>query len=150
MNKKTIGIIAISVVLGAFILVCVKEKVDDFNQNPTKQMWDLYKESEKISKTPLKDNSENIWKSLFLKRDCTYRVKGSLFTVIYRERYSSLKKEVYESMIVLRNGTDIYEVKKIVPKIHREFHVRYMVTKNSYDVNNILNVILGIEDLFSK
>lgn len=102
------------------------------------------------SKTPLKDNSENIWKSLFLKRDCTYRVKGSLFTVIYRERYSSLKKEVYESMIVLRNGTDIYEVKKIVPKIHREFHVRYMVTKNSYDVNNILNVILGIEDLFSK
>ena len=30
MNKKTIGIIAISVVLGAFILVCVKEKVDDF------------------------------------------------------------------------------------------------------------------------
>ena len=55
MNKKTIGIIAISVVLGAFILVCVKEKVDDFNQNPTKQMWDLYKESEKISKTPLKE-----------------------------------------------------------------------------------------------
>lgn len=43
MNKKTIGIIAISVVLGAFILVCVKEKVDDFNQSPTKQMWDLYK-----------------------------------------------------------------------------------------------------------
>ena len=55
MNKKTIGIIAISVVLGAFILVCVKEKVDDFNLNPTKQMWDLYKESEKISKTPLKE-----------------------------------------------------------------------------------------------
>lgn len=38
MNKKAIGIIAISVVLGAFILVCVKAKVDDFNQNPTKQM----------------------------------------------------------------------------------------------------------------
>ena len=55
MNKKTIGIIAISVVLGVFILVCVKEKVDDFNQNPTKQIWDLYKESEKISKTPLKE-----------------------------------------------------------------------------------------------
>ena len=55
MNKKTIGIIAISVVLGAFILVCVKEKVDDFNQNPTKQIWNLYKESEKISKTPLKE-----------------------------------------------------------------------------------------------
>ena len=43
MNKKTIGIIAISVVLGAFILVCVKGKVDDFNQSHTKQMWDLYK-----------------------------------------------------------------------------------------------------------
>ena len=43
MNKKTIGIIAISVVLGAFILACVKEKVDDFNQSPTQQMWDLYK-----------------------------------------------------------------------------------------------------------
>ena len=35
--------------------MCVKEKVDDFNQNPTKQIWDLYKESEKISKTPLKE-----------------------------------------------------------------------------------------------
>ena len=38
MNKKTIGIIAISVVLGAFILVCVKEKVDDFNQNHTQHV----------------------------------------------------------------------------------------------------------------
>ena len=57
MNKKTkiIGVIVVSVVSEAFILVCVKEKVDDFNQNPTKQMWDLYNESEKISKTPLKE-----------------------------------------------------------------------------------------------
>lgn len=57
MNKKTkiIGIIGISVVLGAFVLVRVKEKVDDFNQSPTKQMWDLYKESKKISQTPLKE-----------------------------------------------------------------------------------------------
>ena len=57
MNKKikTIGIIGISVVLGAFVLVRVKEKVDDFNQSPTKQMWDFYKESKKISQTPLKE-----------------------------------------------------------------------------------------------
>ena len=57
MNKKTkiIGVIVVSVVSEAFILVCVKEKVDDFNQSPTKQMWDLYNESEKISKTPLKE-----------------------------------------------------------------------------------------------
>ena len=57
MNKKTkiIGVIVVSVVLGVFILECVKEKVDDFNQSPTKQMWDLYNESEKISKTPLKE-----------------------------------------------------------------------------------------------
>lgn len=47
MNKKTkiIGVIVVSVVLGVFILECVKEKVDDFNQSPTKQMWDLYNES---------------------------------------------------------------------------------------------------------
>ena len=32
-----------------------EEKVDDFNQSPIKQMWDLYNESEKISKTPLKE-----------------------------------------------------------------------------------------------
>ena len=34
MNKKTkiIGVIVVSVVLGVFILECVKEKVDDFNQ----------------------------------------------------------------------------------------------------------------------
>ena len=51
MNKKTkiIGVIVVNVVLGVFILECVKEKVDDFNQSPTKQMWDLYNESEKIS-----------------------------------------------------------------------------------------------------
>ena len=57
MNKKTkiIGVIVVNVVLGVFILECVKEKVDDFNQSPTKQMWDLYNESEKISKTPLKE-----------------------------------------------------------------------------------------------
>ncbi|MDO5811963.1 MAG: DUF4375 domain-containing protein [Bacillota bacterium] len=57
MNKKTkiIGIIGISVLLGAFVLGRVKEKVDDFNQSPTKQMWDLYKVSEKISQTPLKE-----------------------------------------------------------------------------------------------
>mgnify|MGYP000973030614 FL=1 len=57
MNKKTkiIGVIVVNVVLGVFILECVKEKVDDFNQSPIKQMWDLYNESEKISKTPLKE-----------------------------------------------------------------------------------------------
>ena len=50
MNKKTkiIGVIVVNVVLGVFILECVKEKVDDFNQSPIKQMWDLYNESEKI------------------------------------------------------------------------------------------------------
>ena len=57
MNKKAkiIGVIVVNVVLGVFILECVKEKVDDFNQSPTKQMWDLYNESEKISKTSLKE-----------------------------------------------------------------------------------------------
>ena len=64
MNKKTkiIGVIVVNVVLGVFILECVKEKVDDFNQSPTKQMWDLYNESEKISKTPLKELlNKEIW-----------------------------------------------------------------------------------------
>lgn len=56
MNKKTIGIIAISVVLGAFILVWwIKEKVDEFLSKSYKTNVDLYKESEKISKTPLKE-----------------------------------------------------------------------------------------------
>ena len=60
MNKKTkiIGVIVVNVVLGVFILECVKEKVDDFNQSPTKQMWDLYNESEKISKNIFKKNSK--------------------------------------------------------------------------------------------
>ena len=59
MNKKTkiIGVIVVNVVLGVFILECVKEKVDDFNQSPTKQMWDLYNESEKISKRTLKQRN---------------------------------------------------------------------------------------------
>ena len=90
MNKKTIGIIAISVVLGAFILVCVKEKVDDFNQNPTKQMWDLYKESEKISKTPLKE---------LLNKEVT-----GLFIILM----------VKQEMVVLNNSFTIVMIKSIL------------------------------------
>jgi hypothetical protein len=46
MNKLTIiiGVIVVNVVLGVFILECVKVKVDDFNQSPIKLMWDLYYE----------------------------------------------------------------------------------------------------------
>lgn len=68
MNKKTkiIGVIVVSVVLGVFILECVKEKVDDFNQSPTKQMWDLYNESERECNTfllqYLKKNKEYFMK----------------------------------------------------------------------------------------
>ena len=104
MNKKTIGIIAISVVLGAFILVCVKEKVDDFNQNPTKQIWDLYKESEKISKTPLKELLNKEVTNTTIDESMIIKEFSGLFIILM----------VKQEMVVLNNSFTIVMIKSIL------------------------------------